>query len=205
MTQRPTRDLERGLTGPVAGVDEVGRGCTCGPVVAAAVILPPSVGADFDLVRDSKTLGALQRGRLSEVIKGTCIWAIGEASAAEVDRYNVLEATFIAMRRAVAALPSPPGHALVDGNRLPSDLGCPATTVVKGDASCLAIAAASIIAKQHRDAIMIDLASQFPGYGWENSMGYPTIEHQRAVKTLGFTVHHRRSYNWAEPDLFDAL
>lgn len=203
--KRPTRDLEAGLPGPVAGVDEVGRGCTCGPVVAAAVILPPSLGEGFDLVRDSKTLSASQRARLSDFIKGTCLWAIAEASAGEVDRFNVLDATFIAMRRAVAALPSAPGHALVDGNQSPPNLGCPVTTVVKGDGSCLAIAAASIIAKHYRDTFMIELAKDFPGYGWEQSLGYPTLEHKRAVKALGFTIHHRRSYDWAQPDLFDTL
>ena len=177
---------------PVAGVDEVGRGPLAGPVVAAAVILDPARIPDG--LRDSKKLTAARRDALALEIEATAQISIAEASVAEIDQINILQATFLAMRRALAGLPTTPAFALIDGNRMPPDLPCPARTIIKGDDLSVSIAAASIIAKVYRDRLMQDLAAQFPGYGWEKNAGYGTKQHLEALACLGVTPHHRRSF-----------
>lgn len=176
----------------VAGVDEAGRGPLAGPVVAAAVVLDRGrlpVGLD-----DSKKLGLSARERLFDEIMELAEVGVGLASVAEIDALNILYASHLAMERAVAALPGVPDHALIDGNMVPKGLTCPATALVKGDGRSLSIAAASIIAKVTRDRIMVDLAQQFPGFGWERNAGYPTKAHKEALARLGVTPHHRRSF-----------
>ena len=191
MTAGPDLEFERRAPQPVAGIDEAGRGPWAGPVVAAAVILDPRrIPAGLD---DSKKLPAARRQALHDELMVSARTGIGAAGVDEIDRLNILEATMLAMSRALAALPVPPAHALVDGTRAPL-FACPATTVVKGDARCLSIAAASIIAKVTRDRLMADLARSFPGYGWERNAGYGTPEHRRALECLGLTPHHRRSF-----------
>ena len=176
----------------VAGVDEVGRGPLCGPVTAAAVILDPARIPPG--ITDSKALSATRRDQLFDQIMACAHVCVAHASVEEIDALNILQATFLAMRRAVAGLPLAPDHLLVDGNRLPRDLPCRAEAVVKGDARSLSIAAASIVAKVTRDRIMVDLAQQHPGYGWETNAGYPTKDHLVALRNLGPTPHHRRSF-----------
>lgn len=192
----PTFDLEhlRGQHGPVAGVDEAGRGPWAGPVVAAAVILDPQA-PPLPSLGDSKTLRPEQRTRLAVQIRQSArAVAIGSASVAEIDSLNILRATFLAMQRAISALDLSPGFALIDGNRLPPGLPCPAQAIIKGDACCASIAAASIIAKTWRDALMAQLATSHPAYGWETNAGYGTAHHQRALADHGVTPHHRRSF-----------
>ena len=176
----------------VAGVDEVGRGPIAGPVTAAAVILDP--GAIPEGLDDSKRLTQARREALLAALMGRAEVSVAHASVGEIDTINILRAAHLAMARAVAGLSRPPDHALIDGNALPADLPCPAEALVKGDARCLSIAAASIAAKVTRDRIMVDLAQQFPGYGWERNMGYPSAEHRAALIRLGPTPHHRRSF-----------
>jgi ribonuclease HII len=176
----------------VAGVDEVGRGPLCGPVTAAAVILDPDRIPPG--IADSKALSASRRDQLFDQIMACAQVGVAHASVEEIDALNILQASFLAMRRAVAGLALAPDHLLIDGNRLPRDLTCRAEAVVKGDARSLSIAAASIVAKVTRDRIMVDLAQQHPGYGWENNAGYPTAEHLAALLNLGVTPHHRRSF-----------
>lgn len=187
----PDLSLESVLAPPVAGIDEAGRGPWAGPVVAAAVILPADGVPDG--IDDSKRLPRERRAELYEQIRATATVGIGEASVEEIDVLNILEATMLAMRRAVEALETRPFHALVDGNRLP-DLACPAQAIIKGDSRSLSIAAASIVAKETRDRTMRRLARTYPGYGWEHNAGYGTREHARALETLGPTPHHRRSF-----------
>jgi len=174
----------------IAGVDEVGRGPLCGPVTAAAVIL------DWDALPegldDSKRLSAARRADLDLRIRATARFAIAHASVAEIDALNILQASHLAMRRALQALA--PDFALIDGNLLPRDLPCPAQAVVKGDARSLSIAAASILAKVARDKIMVELAAEHPGYGWERNAGYASAAHLSALARLGPTPHHRRSF-----------
>ena len=175
----------------IAGVDEVGRGPLAGPVTAAAVVLDPArlpEGLD-----DSKKLGPAQRERLFEAISQTAQVSVAHASVEEIDDLNILYASHLAMERAVAGLGGV-CHALIDGNMIPRGIGCPATALVKGDGRSLSIAAASIVAKVTRDRIMVDLAQQYPGYGWEKNAGYPTKTHREALKRLGVTPHHRRSF-----------
>ena len=196
MTQGPDFSFElaaqaRGLT-CIAGVDEVGRGPLCGPVTAAAVVLDPAripVGLD-----DSKKLTASRRAVLARQIWASANCAVAHASVEEIDTLNILQASHLAMCRALAALPQQPDHVLIDGNRLPRDLTLSAEAIVKGDARSLSIAAASIIAKQARDLLMVDLAQQHPGYGWEKNAGYPTKDHLEALLNLGVTPVHRRSF-----------
>lgn len=176
----------------VAGVDEVGRGPLAGPVVAAAVILDPE--AIPSGLNDSKRLGPARRAALEPLIQASAVWALGQASVDEIDALNILRASHLAMLRALAALPRPADLALIDGRLIPAGLPCPGLGVVKGDAKSLTIAAASILAKQARDRIMRDLDRDFPGYGWARNMGYPAPEHRAALRDLGPTPHHRRSF-----------
>jgi ribonuclease HII len=176
----------------VAGVDEAGRGPLAGPVVAAAVILDP--GCIPPGLNDSKKLTAAARNRLFDALHQVAEVSVGLASVAEIDAINILRASHLAMCRALDGLASAPDHALIDGNLLPRDLPCPGTPLVKGDARSLSIAAASIVAKVSRDRIMVDLAQQHPGYGWETNAAYPTAAHLDALRNLGATPHHRRSF-----------
>jgi ribonuclease HII len=175
----------------VAGVDEAGRGPLAGPVVAAAVILDP---ADIPPgLNDSKILKAPLREALHARLRGCADIGVGVASVEEIDTINILRASHLAMNRAIAALGGI-CHALIDGNMIPREIGCPAEAIVRGDARCLSIAAASIVAKCVRDRIMVDLAQQHPGYGWERNAGYATPAHRLALQNLGPTPHHRRSF-----------
>ena len=188
---------DRVRTGPgnparIAGVDEVGRGPLAGPVVAAAVVLDPKqVPAGLN---DSKKLTAVMRAGLSAALLESAEVGVGIATVAEIDDLNILRASHLAMVRALDALVCPPDHALIDGNLIPRELTLPATPIIKGDGKSLSIAAASIVAKVQRDALMVDLAQQFPGYGWDHNMGYPTKAHREALQDLGVTPHHRRSF-----------
>lgn len=176
-----------------AGLDEVGRGCLAGPVVAAAVILPPDYR--HALLTDSKQLSKAQRSDLRKEIKREALaWALAEASHLEIDEINILQASFLAMHRAVALLQVEPEHLLVDGNRFGTHPLIPHTCVTKGDTLFLSIAAASVLAKTYRDELMERLAADFPHYGWATNMGYPTIHHRRALREHGPTIHHRRSF-----------
>ena len=176
----------------IAGVDEVGRGPLSGPVLAAAVVLDPSrIPTGLD---DSKKLPAGRREEIFDEIVALADVGVGQAEVAEIDALNILRASHLAMCRAVVALAGPPDHVLVDGNMLPRGLGRSAEAIVKGDARSMSIAAASIVAKVLRDRIMVDLAQQHPGYGWERNAGYPTKEHLEALQNLGVTPHHRRSF-----------
>jgi len=177
----------------VCGVDEAGRGPLAGSVVAAAVILDP----DRPIVglADSKKLSAKIRERLAEEIRTHALaWAIGEASPEEIDQVNILQATFLAMRRAIEGLALIPAHALIDGNRVPQGLICSAEAIVKGDAKEPAISAASILAKTHRDAQLLELDRAFPQYGFARHMGYPTAAHLQALRQHGPSPVHRRSF-----------
>jgi ribonuclease HII len=184
-------ESRHGIHGPVAGVDEAGRGPLAGPVVAAAVILDPAcIPPGID---DSKALTAAKRTHLHDAILGCARVGIGICTVEEIDRLNIFWATMLAMTRAVAALDLRPGFVLVDGNRCP-DWEHASEAVVGGDARCLSIAAASIVAKHHRDRVMIELDALHPGYGWASNKGYAAKVHQQALRTLGPTPHHRRSF-----------
>ena len=162
-------------------------------MTAAAVILDPERCPAG--LNDSKKLTAARRAALAAEIREAALgWAIAHASVEEIDQLNILRASHLAMCRALAALPVPAGFALIDGNLLPAGLPCPAEAVVGGDALCASIAAASILAKVTRDAVMVDLAQQHPGYGWERNAGYATKDHLDALRNLGATPHHRRSF-----------
>lgn len=183
---------ERNAPAPVCGIDEVGRGPWAGPVVAAAVILDPAaIPAGLD---DSKRLTARRRDALHDEIMAVATVGIGEASVAEIAEINILQASFLAMRRAVAALGIAPALALVDGHLTPPGFACPCRPIVGGDALVLSIAAASIVAKVTRDRTMVALAQQFPGYAWETNMGYGTASHQNGLIRLGVSPHHRRTF-----------
>lgn len=175
----------------VVGVDEVGRGPLAGPVMAAAVRLDPARIPDG--LADSKALTAQQRNRIAWHIHATAEVSIAEATVEEIDSLNILHASMLAMRRAIAGLPRA-DFALIDGNRQPKELPCRARTVVRGDALCLSIAAASIVAKVARDRVMVDLAQQYPPYGWDANVGYPTKRHLQALLDFGVTPWHRRSF-----------
>ena len=183
--------LRAGGASRVAGLDEAGRGPLAGPVVAAAVILAPDDIPDG--LNDSKVLSAATRETLHARLLTCAEVGVGIASVEEIDTLNILRASHLAMLRALEAL-HPVCHALIDGNMIPRDIACPAEAVVKGDARCLSIAAASIVAKCVRDRIMVDLAQQHPGYSWETNAGYGTPAHLRALRNLGPTPHHRRSF-----------
>ncbi|AFO92997.1 ribonuclease HII [Phaeobacter inhibens] len=176
----------------IAGVDEVGRGPLAGPVTAAAVILDPENIPEG--LNDSKKLSAKRREAVEASIFAQAEVSIAHASVEEIDSLNILRASHLAMERAVAALDPAPDYLLIDGNLIPKGLLQPAEFVIKGDAKSVSIAAASIVAKQARDRIMVDLAQQFPGYGWEKNAGYPSKQHREALVSLGVTPHHRRSF-----------
>ena len=191
----PTFELEAAEhllgSGPIAGVDEAGRGPWAGPVVAAAVILTP--GCIPSGLNDSKMLSADTRALAFDRIVACALVGIGIADVARIDRDNILQATLWAMTQAIEQLSEQPGLALIDGNRLPQ-LWCRARAIVKGDAKCLSIAAASIIAKVTRDRLMEELARDWPGYGFERHKGYGVPEHKAALTRLGPSPHHRRSF-----------
>ena len=183
--------LQHGQT--EAGCDEAGRGCLAGPVFAAAVILP----TDFtdEQLNDSKQLSEKKRYALRTIIeKEALAWAIGIVSAEEIDRINILKASFLAMHRAVDQLKIRPEHLLIDGNRFTPYPDIPHTTIIKGDGKYLSIAAASILAKTYRDDYMNAIAQDFPHYQWEKNKGYPTKAHRAAIQTHGSSVHHRKSF-----------
>lgn len=176
-----------------AGCDEVGRGCLAGPVVAAAVILPKDY--HHDVLNDSKQLSKDERNLLKEEIKNVALaWAVAEVSAGEIDEINILNASFLAMHRALDQLTMQPEFLLIDGNRFKPYRAIKFECIVKGDANYLSIAAASILAKTYRDDLMEHLALQHPGYGWQTNVGYPTVEHRDGIRTLGITPYHRKSF-----------
>ena len=190
--------LECEHAGVVCGVDEAGRGPWAGPVVAGAAILDPSKLTD-DLLTgldDSKKLKAAKREALLErlVACDGVILGLGQASVEEIDHLNILQATFLAMKRAVEDLGLQPDFALIDGNKIPPGLSCAAQAIVKGDGRSLSIAAASIQAKVARDQMMAELDVAFPGYGWASNAGYGTKQHQQGLARLGVTEHHRKSF-----------
>lgn len=179
-------------TGLIAGVDEVGRGPLAGPVVAAAVILDPA--RPIAGLADSKKLSEVRREALAEEIREKALaWALGRCEPQEIDRLNILQASLLAMRRAVLALEPAPAHALIDGNRCP-ELPCTAEAIVKGDATEPAISAASILAKVVRDQEMVALDRAFPDYGFAGHKGYPTADHLAALQRVGPCAHHRQSF-----------
>lgn len=177
-----------------AGCDEAGRGCLAGAVYAAAVILPPDYRNDT--LNDSKQLTEKQRYRLREVIERDALsWAVGIVSPEEIDAINILNASFLAMHRAIGNLSIRPQHLLIDGNRFKPYAGIPHTTVVKGDGKYLSIAAASVLAKTYRDDYMDGLDKTYPAYGWQKNKGYPTQAHRDAIRLYGVTPYHRKSFN----------
>ncbi len=188
----PDFTLETELECRVAGVDEVGRGPWAGPVIAAAVILDPANIPDG--LNDSKKLSKKRREALLPLLSDCALIGIGEASVDEIDSINILQASFLAMQRAVSALPEIPEHLLIDGNKLPQNLPCPATAVIKGDGKSLSIAAASVVAKVARDRIMSELGEAFPAYGWAQNAGYGTAQHRDALDLVGVSPHHRKSF-----------
>ena len=177
-----------------AGCDEAGRGCLAGAVYAAAVILPP----DFqcELLNDSKQLTERQRYQLRPIIEQEAVaWAVGIVSPEEIDKINILNASFLAMHRAIDGLQVRPQHLLIDGNRFRKYKDLPHTTVVKGDGKLMSIAAASVLAKTYRDDYMLQLHEQYPHYGWDRNKGYPTKEHRQAIEQHGTTPYHRLTFN----------
>lgn len=175
------------------GCDEVGRGCIAGPVFAAAVILPYNYMNEE--INDSKQLTAAKRNQLRTMIERDALaWAVGQVSEKEIDKINILQASFLAMTRAVQQLSLKPQLLLIDGNRFVNRTDIPYKTVVKGDATYLSIAAASILAKCYRDELMERLHEEYPQYGWKDNKGYPTPYHQEAVLKYGNSPYHRRSF-----------
>jgi ribonuclease HII len=194
LTAQPNWDRERQAGCLVAGIDEAGRGPLAGPVVAAAVILPDPMKYPLPAgINDSKALSPARRDEIFAGLRTIATIGVGMASVDEIDKINILQATMLAMTRAIQSLGKPPGLALVDGNRLP-DLPCFGDAVIGGDGLCLSIAAASIVAKVTRDRIMEGLARANPSYGWERNHGYGTAEHLSAIQSVGVTCHHRRSF-----------
>lgn len=177
-----------------AGCDEAGRGCLAGSVYAAAVILPP--GYQNSLLDDSKKLTPRKRYALRETIEHDALaWAVGIVTPEEIDRINILNASFLAMHRALDQLKVRPEAVIVDGNRFTPYRKLPFATIVKGDGKYLSIAAASILAKTYRDDYMCSLAEEYPQYDWQKNMGYPTKKHRQAIREYGITPYHRKSYN----------
>ncbi|WP_428236403.1 ribonuclease HII [Gracilimonas sp.] len=176
----------------VMGLDEVGRGCLAGPVVAAGVVFHPDT--DIPEIRDSKGIGEEERNRLAKQIKEEALlWTVQEGSIAEIDKLNILWASLHTMQKCVDATKITPDYLLVDGNRYISSL-IPYTCLVKGDDRSMSIAAASILAKVYRDDLMRKLHEEFPEYGWDTNVGYPTATHKKGLKEFGYTVHHRTSF-----------
>ncbi len=182
-----------------AGCDEAGRGCLAGPVVAAAVILPENF--NNPVLNDSKQLSEANRNLLEGVIKQESVaWAIGSCDPREIDRYNILKASFMAMHRAIAKLSIRPELLLIDGNRFTAYPGIRHTCIVKGDATYMSIAAASVLAKTCRDRMMEKLHADLPMYGWNKNKGYPTVMHRKAIEKFGITEFHRKSFRLLQGD-----
>ena len=206
-TERTTNLLTKNMLLPYmeagrceAGCDEAGRGCLAGAVFAAAVILPP----DFrnELLNDSKQLSEKQRYALRPIIEQEATaWAVGIVSPEEIDRINILNASFLAMHRAIEQLNIPPEHLLVDGNRFKKYRETPHTCVVKGDGKYLSIAAASVLAKTYRDDYMLDLHREYPVYQWDRNKGYPTKAHREAIRLHGTSPYHRMTFQLLERQL----
>lgn len=176
-----------------AGCDEAGRGCLAGPVFAAAVILPSNF--ENDLLNDSKKLTEKQRNKLRPIIeKEALAWAVEAVSNQEIDEVNILNASFLAMNRAVQKLKIVPEHLLIDGNRFRTQSEIPFTCMIKGDGRFLSIAAASVLAKTYRDDLMKQLHNEFPNYGWNKNKAYPTKEHRAGIKLHGVTKYHRMTF-----------
>ena len=177
----------------IAGVDEVGRGSLIGPVYAAAVILNKSI--NFKLLKDSKSLTKKKREFLANYIKKNSIWSIGKASVEEIEKINILQASLLAMKRAIIKLKKKPSLVLIDGNKLPKIKHYKLNSVIKGDQKIPSISAASIIAKVTRDKMITKLAKKFKGYSWDKNFGYGTQQHLKAIKNLGVTSHHRKNFS----------
>ena len=177
----------------VAGVDEVGRGSLIGPVYAAAVILNKSINKK--LLKDSKSLTKTKREVLSRYIKKNSIWAIGKSSVKEIEKINILQASLLAMKRAIKKLKKKPTLILVDGNKLPEIKNYSLRSIIKGDQKIPSISAASIIAKVTRDKVITNLGKKFKGYHWDQNYGYGTKQHLKAIKNLGITSHHRKTFS----------
>ena len=177
----------------VAGVDEVGRGSLVGPVYAAAVILNKSINKR--LLKDSKTITKNRRVLLSNYIKKNSIWAIGKASKNEIDKINILQASLLAMKRAIQKLKKKPSHILIDGNKLPVLNNYKLKAIIKGDQKIPSISAASVIAKVSRDKFIISLSKKNVGYNWDQNLGYGTKQHLKAIKKLGANKHHRKTFS----------
>lgn len=176
-----------------AGLDEAGRGCLAGPVVAGAVILPPDYF--HPILTDSKLLTKKQRETLrEEICREAVSWAVGEVAPQDIDQINILNASFLAMHRAVEKLPTSPEFLIVDGHLFTPYPKIPHACIVKGDSKYFAIAAASVLAKTYRDDLMTQLAAQYPAYGWEQNVGYPTRYHRQAIQAQGSTPYHRMSF-----------
>lgn len=184
-----------------AGCDEAGRGCLAGPVFAAAVILPK----DFYLegLTDSKQLNHKQREKLRPIIEKEALsWAVASVDHEEIDQINILNASFLAMHRAIEKLKIQPGYLAIDGNRFKAYPKIPHACIIKGDGKYLNIAAASILAKTHRDELMTNLGVDYPQYNWAKNKGYPTIAHRNAVIEIGLSPFHRKTFNVSDPQLF---
>ena len=177
----------------IAGVDEVGRGSLIGPVYAAAVILNKSI--NLKLLKDSKTISKNKRISLSNYIKKNSVWAIGKASKNEIDKINILQASLLAMKRAIKKLKKKPSHVLIDGNKLPDLNNYRLKAIIKGDQKIPSISAASIIAKVSRDKFVISLSKKNIGYHWDQNFGYGTKQHLKAIKKLGINKHHRKTFS----------
>ena len=182
-----------------AGCDEAGRGCLAGSVYAAAVILPPNY--ENELLNDSKQLSERKRYLLRSIIENDAVaWAVGVVTAEEIDKINILNASILAMHRALDALKVQPEAIIVDGNRFKPYNDVPYTTIVKGDGKYLSIAAASILAKTYRDDYMKTIAEEYPQYDWKSNKGYPTNKHRAAIKKYGISPYHRKSFTWLPPE-----
>ena len=177
----------------IAGVDEVGRGSLVGPVYAAAVILKKSINTK--LLKDSKSISSSKRKVLFSYIKKNSIWAIGKASLKEIEQLNILNASLLAMKRAIKKLKKKPSHVLIDGNKLPELKNYKLKSIIKGDQKIPSISAASIIAKVTRDKMISNLSKKFKGYSWQKNFGYGTSQHLKAIKVLGITKHHRKNFS----------
>lgn len=176
-----------------AGCDEAGRGCLAGPVFAAAVILP--FNFENEILNDSKILTEKQRYELRPIIENEALaWAVEAVSNEEIDEVNILNASFLAMNRAVQRLKIQPGHLLIDGNRFRTQTSIPFTCMIKGDGKFFSIAAASVLAKTYRDDFMKNIHNEYPNYDWKKNKGYPTLQHREAIKKYGISIYHRKTF-----------